>query len=169
LPSTDPRFSWNVNRSARIWQGRGFAAFDEAVAVAIGKDADRPEAARLERADGFTRRGIVAVDRIRPDQAAEAPAGLGLDDVVIAMDAAEPPIMDGSAEPFRAALASSDLFRQTLAEKLMVYALGRGLEARDMPVVRRIVRDAQARDNRFSEFILGVVNSTPFRMRKTSS
>jgi hypothetical protein len=75
----------------------------------------------------------------------------------------------GGLDQFRAALASSDLFRQTLAEKLMVYALGRGLEARDMPVVRRIVRDAQARDNRFSEFILGVVNSTPFRMRKTSS
>ena len=72
-------------------------------------------------------------------------------------------------DQFRADLMSSDLFRQTLAEKLMVYALGRGLEPHDMPVVRRIVREAEARDSRFSQYILGVVNSTPFRMRKTSS
>jgi hypothetical protein len=72
-------------------------------------------------------------------------------------------------DEFRAALKSSDLFRQTLAEKLLVYALGRGLEPSDMPAVRRIVRDAAAKDNRFSQYVLGVVSSTPFRMRKTSS
>jgi hypothetical protein len=38
-----------------------------------------------------------------------------------------------------------------------------------MPVVRSIVRDAAAKDNRFSQYILGVVTSAPFQMRKTSS
>jgi hypothetical protein len=47
----------------------------------------------------------------------------------------------------RAALMSSDLFQQTLTEKLMVYALGRGIEPNDMPAVRRIVRDAAAKEN----------------------
>ena len=71
-------------------------------------------------------------------------------------------------DQFRAALMSSDLFRQTLTQKLMVYALGRGIEPNDMPAVRRIVRDAAAKDNRFSQYILGVVNSAPFRMRRAS-
>jgi hypothetical protein len=72
-------------------------------------------------------------------------------------------------DQFRAALASSELFRTTLTEKLMVYALGRGVEPHDMPVVRSIVRDAAAKDNRFSQYILGVVTSAPFQMRKASS
>jgi len=72
-------------------------------------------------------------------------------------------------DQFRAALMSSDLFRITLAEKLMVYALGRGIDAHDMPAVRAIVRDAGAKENRFSQYILGVVNSPPFQMRRTSS
>jgi len=71
-------------------------------------------------------------------------------------------------DEFRAALASSELFRTVLTEKLMVYALGRGLEPHDMPAVRAIVRGAAADDNRFSKFILGVVNSTPFRMRRAA-
>jgi hypothetical protein len=70
---------------------------------------------------------------------------------------------------FRAALKSSELFRLALAEKLMTYALGRGVEYYDMPAVRTIVRDAADEDNRFSQFILGVVNSTPFKMRRTAS
>jgi hypothetical protein len=73
-----------------------------------------------------------------------------------------------SLDELRAALASSELFRTVLAEKLMVYALGRGLEPYDMPAVRAIVRDAADEDNRFSQFILGVVNSTAFRMRRTA-
>ena len=50
----------------------------------------------------------------------------------------------------------------------VTHDLGRGLEHYDMPAVRAIVRDAAAKDHRFSEFILGVVNSTPFRMRRTA-
>jgi hypothetical protein len=79
---------------------------------------------------------------------------------------------DGSAfrglDEFRAALLSSERFRTVLTEKLMVYALGRGLEYYDMPAVRAIVRDAAAQDHRFSAFILGVVTSTPFTMRRAA-
>jgi hypothetical protein len=71
-------------------------------------------------------------------------------------------------DEFRATLKSSQLFRLVLAEKLLTYALGRGVEPYDMPAVRAIVRDAADDDNRFSQFILGVVNSTPFRMRRTA-
>jgi hypothetical protein len=73
-----------------------------------------------------------------------------------------------SFDEFRETLKSSELFRLVLAEKLMTYALGRGVEPYDMPAVRAIVRDAADDDNRFSQFILGVVNSTPFRMRRTA-
>jgi len=64
-----------------------------------------------------------------------------------------------------ALLKRKDVFVSTLMEKLMIYALGRGLTYNDMPAVRAIVRDAVAQNNRFSSLILGVVRSTPFRMR----
>jgi hypothetical protein len=57
------------------------------------------------------------------------------------------------------------MFVGTFAEKLLTYALGRGVEYYDAPAVRRIVRDAQAADFRFSSLILGIVNSAPFQMR----
>jgi hypothetical protein len=66
----------------------------------------------------------------------------------------------------RDALSSSDLFLQTLTEKLMTYGLGRGIEYYDMPTVRAIVRDASANDYRFSDLILGVVASPAFRVRE---
>ena len=69
------------------------------------------------------------------------------------------------AEGLRKALLSSDLFVTTLTEKLLTYALGRGLEPHDMPTVRKIVRDAAKEDYRFSTLIQGVVGSDAFRMR----
>jgi hypothetical protein len=57
------------------------------------------------------------------------------------------------------------MFAGTLAEKLLIYALGRGLDYRDMPSVRGIVRDAAQKDYRMSSLILGVIRSTPFQMR----
>ena len=51
--------------------------------------------------------------------------------------------------------------------KLLIYALGRGVEAQDMPAVRRIVREAADGDYKMSAIILGVVRSVPFRMRAT--
>jgi hypothetical protein len=71
-------------------------------------------------------------------------------------------------DEFRGALLKSELFRIVLAEKLMVYALGRGVEHYDMPAVRAIVREAAHREHRFSQYILGVVNSAPFRMRRAA-
>ena len=63
------------------------------------------------------------------------------------------------------ALLSSDLFVTTLTEKLLTYALGRGLEYSDMPAVRAIVREAGADNYRLSSLIAGVVQSTPFQYR----
>ena len=51
-------------------------------------------------------------------------------------------------------------------EKLLTYALGRGLEAYDMPTVRRIVREAEGDDYSFSALVKGVAGSVPFRMRR---
>ena len=66
----------------------------------------------------------------------------------------------------RAALAARpDAFAQTLTEKLLTYALGRGLQHYDMPVVRGIVRDAKARNYSFNSVLLGIVRSVPFQMR----
>jgi Protein of unknown function (DUF1585) len=54
----------------------------------------------------------------------------------------------------------------TLTEKMLTYALGRGLEYSDMPAVRAIVRDAAKNDYRVSALIVGIVQSPPFRMRR---
>ena len=62
----------------------------------------------------------------------------------------------------RQALLSSDLFLTTLTEKLLTYALGRGVEYYDMPTVRAILRDAADDDYRFSALILGIVESRLF-------
>jgi hypothetical protein len=61
-----------------------------------------------------------------------------------------------------------DVFVTTLTEKLMTYALGRGLDDHDMPAVRRIVRDAGHHENTFSSLVLGIVHSVPFQMRAAS-
>jgi hypothetical protein len=67
----------------------------------------------------------------------------------------------------RAILNRPELFATTLTEKLMTYALGRGVEYYDAPAVRRIVREAKAREYRFSSFILGIAGSAPFQMRRS--
>ena len=63
----------------------------------------------------------------------------------------------------------SDRFVATMTEKLLTYALGRGLEFYDMPAIRAITRDAASNDHRFSSLVLGVVNSMPFQMRRSES
>jgi hypothetical protein len=57
-------------------------------------------------------------------------------------------------------------FMQTFTENLLTYALGRSLDYRDMPTVRRIVHDAAADDYRFKAIVLGVVTSDAFRKRE---
>jgi mono/diheme cytochrome c family protein len=61
-----------------------------------------------------------------------------------------------------------DQFVRTAAEKLLTYALGRGLEYYDQPTVRAIARDAAREDYRMSALIAGVVRSTPFQMRRAT-
>jgi hypothetical protein len=62
-----------------------------------------------------------------------------------------------------ALLSRPEIFVSTLTEKLMTYALGRRLEAEDMPTVRRIVREAAKDDYRFSAIVLGIARSTQFQ------
>ena len=64
-------------------------------------------------------------------------------------------------------LDRSDLFVGTLTQKMMTYALGRGLEYYDMPTVRQIVREAADDDYRWSSIVLGIVRSAPFQMRRS--
>ena len=66
-----------------------------------------------------------------------------------------------------ALLRRPELFVGTLTEKLMTYALGRGVEYYDGPATRAIVRDARAQNFRMSSIIIGIVKSQPFQMRKS--
>jgi hypothetical protein len=66
-----------------------------------------------------------------------------------------------------ALVKNRELFVTTMTEKLLTFALGRGLEYYDAPAVRTIVRDASAHDFRLSSLIVGVVNSRPFQMRRS--
>ena len=68
-----------------------------------------------------------------------------------------------------ALLQRPDLFVTTLTEKLMTYALGRGIEHYDEPAIRAITRQAELQDSRFSSIILGIVKSLPFQMRRAAS
>ncbi len=67
----------------------------------------------------------------------------------------------------QALLNRPELFAGTLTEKLLTFALGRGVEPYDAPAVREIVRAAQKDGFRFSTIVTGVVNSIPFKMRQT--
>lgn len=58
----------------------------------------------------------------------------------------------------------SDQFVQVVGEKLMIYALGRGVEHQDMPLVRQIAREAGRNGNRFSALVIAVVKTRPFQM-----
>jgi hypothetical protein len=75
---------------------------------------------------------------------------------------------DGPAGLRDVLLSKRDLFVETFTERLLTYALGRGLEQYDRPVLRKIVREAAADDQRWSSIILGIVKSAPFQMRRVS-
>jgi hypothetical protein len=63
-------------------------------------------------------------------------------------------------------LAQPEQFPRTVTEKLLAYALGRRLEYYDQPVVRKIVREAEAKQYSWSAIIMGIVESEPFLMRR---
>ena len=73
--------------------------------------------------------------------------------------------MNGVVTLRQAVVKRSDVFVRTMTEKLLIYALGRGLTSHDMPVVRGIVRNAARQNYKFSTLVLGIVNSAPFQMR----
>ncbi len=73
---------------------------------------------------------------------------------------------NGPSELRSILLEHKDAFVHTLAEKLLTYALGRGLERYDRPALEEIARDVAEDDYRFSRIVLGVVESMPFQMRR---
>jgi hypothetical protein len=92
----------------------------------------------------------------------ETREGLAIDSAGILHDGTP---IDGPVELRQALLADPELFASTVTEKLLIYALGRGLEPRDMPVVREIVRNAADHDYSLVSIVLGIVDSYPFQMR----
>jgi hypothetical protein len=73
--------------------------------------------------------------------------------------------VEGPLELRQALLEYSPQFVRMFTEKLMTYALGRGVEYFDMPAIRGIVREAELDDYRFRSIVLGIVASPPFQMR----
>ena len=74
--------------------------------------------------------------------------------------------IDGPAGLRVALLGREEAFAATAAERLLTYALGRKVEPFDMPAVRSVVRGAARQDYRFSALVVGIVQSTPFLMKK---
>jgi len=73
--------------------------------------------------------------------------------------------VNGPIELRQALLRYSPQFVRMITEKLMTFALGRGVEYQDMPVIRSIVHDADRDDDRFVSILMGIVKSAPFQMR----
>ena len=73
--------------------------------------------------------------------------------------------VDGPVALRNAIAKRPETFAGTMTEKMLTYALGRGIEYYDMPVVREIVREMSANDYHFSSLVLGIVKSAPFQMR----
>ncbi len=74
---------------------------------------------------------------------------------------------EGVAGLQKALLSQPEVFVTTVSEKLLTYALGRGVEYHDAPAIRKVVRDAAPSDYRFSSIITGIVESAPFQMRSS--
>ena len=106
---------------------------------------------------GFAMENFDAIGRWRTEE-----HGVPIDASARLVDGTE---IDGMVDLRNALLKYSDRFVQTTTEKLMTYALGRGVEYYDMPTVRAIARGAAKDDYRFSSIILGVVESDAFQMR----
>ena len=65
-------------------------------------------------------------------------------------------------------LSRPELFGSRVTEKLLTFALGRGVEYYDAPAIRQILRDTEPDGYRFSSLILGIVKSIPFQMRNST-
>jgi len=74
--------------------------------------------------------------------------------------------IDGPASLRQAIANHSDAFISTFTQRLLAYGLGRVIDYRDMPFVRTVTHEASHNDNRFSAFVLGIVKSPAFQMRR---
>jgi hypothetical protein len=74
--------------------------------------------------------------------------------------------VEGAAGLRQTLAGRPEVFIGVLTEKMLTYALGRGVEYYDMPAVRKVVQDARSKDYRFSSIVLGIVKSTPFQMKE---
>ena len=92
----------------------------------------------------------------------ETKDGLKIDSAGVLSDGTP---IDGPVALRQAMLARPYVFVGTVTEKLMTYALGRGLEPVDMPVVRSVMNTAAKKDYAFQSIILGIVQSSPFQKR----
>jgi hypothetical protein len=92
--------------------------------------------------------------------------GLEIDSAGILADGTH---VDGPVALREALLARPELFAGTVTEKMLIYALGRGLKPADMPVVRSIVRNAAEHEYSLMAIVLGIVDSYPFQMRTNGS
>jgi hypothetical protein len=88
--------------------------------------------------------------------------GLPIDSAGVLADGTK---VDGPTALRNALLSRPEVFVGTVAEKMLIYALGRGLEPIDMPVVRGIVRGSAAQKYAMQSIVLGIVRSNPFQMR----
>ena len=73
--------------------------------------------------------------------------------------------VDGPVSLRQALTRRPEQFVGAMTEKLLTYALGRGVEYYDMPLVRSIARDSSRNSYRFSSIVMGIVKSTPFQMK----
>jgi Protein of unknown function (DUF1592)/Protein of unknown function (DUF1588)/Protein of unknown function (DUF1587)/Protein of unknown function (DUF1585)/Protein of unknown function (DUF1595)/Planctomycete cytochrome C len=88
--------------------------------------------------------------------------GIPLNTAVVLADGTK---VDGVRDLRTDLTKNPEAFVQTFTEKLLIYALGRGVTWQDMPAIRRILTEAQPREYRFSALVSGIVNSVPFEMR----
>jgi hypothetical protein len=75
---------------------------------------------------------------------------------------------EGPAGLRKVLLSKQEEFVSTMTERLLIYALGRGLDYNDAPAIRKILREAAGNDYRWSSLILGIAKSTPFQMRRSA-
>ncbi len=71
--------------------------------------------------------------------------------------------MNGPSDLRKALLARPEQFAQTFTEKMMMYGLGRGVEASDMPSIRKIVKDTKRENFKFSSIVMGIVTAPAFQ------
>ena len=75
--------------------------------------------------------------------------------------------LNGPADLREYLMSRPDQFVSTVAEKLLTYALGRGVEEYDRPVIRKMVRELEPGKYKWSALVVAIAKSTPFQMRKS--